>query len=72
MNPALARIAVGFYGSDALPQLLHALHPAAQAGSLKHADLDLRHIEPTGVFGRLVKLQAAQHPAGFLGREGVV
>lgn len=57
MNPALVCVAGGFHRPDALPQLIHALHPATQEGPLKDAALDFRHVEPTGMFGCIVKLQ---------------
>jgi hypothetical protein len=44
----------------------------SQALAGEDAELNLRHVEPTGVFGRVVKLQPAQEPPGFSGREGFV
>lgn len=72
MNLALASVAIGFHRPDAMLQLIHALHPPTQAGSLKDANLDFGHAEAIGMFGRVVKLQAAQNPPGLLGRKGVV
>ncbi len=33
------------------------------------ADLDLDHVEPTGVLGRVVELQSLQHPSSLRGGE---
>jgi len=35
-----------------------------QALAAQHADLDLDHVGPAGVFGAVVELQAAQNAAG--------
>ncbi len=36
------------------------------------ADFDFDHVQPTGVLGDIVKLQTAQHAAGFCGRKRLV
>jgi hypothetical protein len=36
------------------------------------ADLDLQHVQPAGVLGNVVEFQSAQHPSGFVGREGLI
>lgn len=36
-----------------------------QALAVEDADLDLDHVEPTGVLGRVVEFQTAQDAAGF-------
>lgn len=43
-----------------------------QALAVEDADLDLDHVEPTGVLGRVVEFQTAQDAAGFGRREGFV
>ena len=40
---------------------------AVQALAAEHADLDLGHVEPTGMLGGVVELQAAQNPPGSAG-----
>ena len=42
---------------------------AIEALAAEHADLDLDHIEPTGVLGGVVEFQAAQNSPGFGGRD---
>jgi hypothetical protein len=44
----------------------------AETLPLAHADLDLDHVEPAGVFRGVVELEAAQDAAGLGGGKGVV
>ena len=39
---------------------------------MKHADLDLDHVKPTGVFWGVVELKAAQDATGLSGGKGLV
>jgi hypothetical protein len=41
-----------------LPQMIEALDAFGQTPPLKNADLDLGHIEPTAMFGRVMHLQS--------------
>ena len=41
--------------------------PAIEALLDHHADLDLDHVEPAGVFRREVELDPAKDPTGFRG-----
>ena len=43
-----------------------------EAGASQNAKLDLRHVEPTAVFGRVVELQPFYDPPGLGGGEGLV
>ena len=45
---------------------------AVEALAAQHADLDLDHVEPAGVLGGVVELQAAQQAVGLGRREGFV
>jgi hypothetical protein len=45
---------------------------SVEALAAQHADLDLDHVEPAGVFGGVVELQPAQQPSGFRGWERLV
>jgi hypothetical protein len=45
---------------------------AVQALRTQHADFNFDHVQPTGVFGREVELQAAQDPACLVSRKGFV
>ena len=40
--------------------------------AFEHADLDLNHVEPAGVFGRVVELKPPEHAARLGRREGGV
>ena len=46
--------------------------PLLQAGAGQDAELDLRHVQPTPVLGRVMKLQPPGNPPGFLSRESLV
>jgi hypothetical protein len=45
---------------------------AVQALAAQHADLDLDHVEPTGMPGGVVEFEAAQNSPGFGGRECLI
>ena len=62
---AVLSIALGLQGGDALAQVLHACHPTRQTATGKNTDLDLGHIEPTAMFGRVVELHPLQKSPGF-------
>lgn len=49
MDAAVVRIALGRQGHNMLPQMIEALDPFGQTAPLKNADLDLSHIQPTGM-----------------------
>jgi hypothetical protein len=57
-----AFVAVRLPGRHFPPQLLGRADPAAQALPAQHAQLDLRHVEPTAVLGRMVDLQPFGDP----------
>ena len=67
MDTAVVPIALGRQGHNMLPQLLLALDAFGQTAPLKNADLDLRHIQPTGMLGRVMDLQALPDTLRFLG-----
>ena len=69
MNTTALRIALSRQGHNVVPQVLQALHPFGQTAALKNADLDLRHVQPTAVFGRVVHLQALPDALRFSGEE---
>ena len=46
--------------------------PTIEALRNHHADLDLDHVEPAGVFRREVKLEPTENPSCLGGIEGVV
>jgi hypothetical protein len=45
---------------------------AVKTLAAQEADLDLDHIEPIGVLGRVVELQTSQNPALLGGWEGLI
>ncbi len=49
MDTTAPDIALGGQGHNMLPQLIEALDPFGQTAPLKNADLDLGHIQPTGM-----------------------
>jgi hypothetical protein len=57
---AALSITLGLQGDNALAQVLHACHPTRQTASRKDTDLDLRHIQPTAMFGCVMELDALQ------------
>src|SRR5260370_33069056 len=63
---AVRTIALHLQGIDAPSQGAQTIHPTRQATALKNADLDFGHIQPTAVFGRVVKLDAPENPPRFL------
>ena len=69
MNAAALRIALSSQRHDVLPQVIKTLHPFGQTPALKNTDLDLRHIQPTAVFGRVVHLQSLPDALRLSGEE---
>lgn len=53
-------------------ELLVAIAASVEALAGQDADLDLHHVEPTGMLGDVVELQPAQHAAGFICRESLI
>src|SRR5229473_4030928 len=53
-------------------ETLGVVYSTVQALAAEHADLDLDYVEPTGMLGGVVELQAAQNSPGFSGREGLI
>ena len=57
---------------DFADEALWIVDSAIQALAAEHADLDLDHVEPTGMLGGVVELQAPQNSPGFGGRECLI
>src|SRR4029077_19327426 len=53
-------------------ELFRIIDATIEALAAQHADLDFHHVEPAGVFGGVVELEAAQDASGFGGRESVI
>src|SRR5215218_3796697 len=63
-------IALSFPGGDLALELLAVVDSPVQALAFEHPDLDLDHVEPTGVLGGVVELQPLQDAMRLGGREG--
>jgi hypothetical protein len=57
---------------DFVDEPIWVVDSAVEALAAQDADLDLDHVEPTGVLGGVVELQAAQDAPGFGGRKGLI
>ena len=66
------RVALGLVGSDLALQSVSVGVSPFETGSAQHAELDFRHVQPTGVFGRMVKLQPFHDASGFRWCKGLV
>ena len=66
LNAAPVGIALGRQRHDVLPEMIEAFDALGQTASFKNADLDLGHIEPTGMLGRVMHLQALPDTLRFL------
>src|SRR3954451_8328337 len=66
------RIAGTYPGVDLGDELVAFADPPIQALAAQHADLDLNHVEPTGVLRCVVELQPSQEAVSLLRRKGLV
>ena len=62
-------VALLFPCGDFADEALWVVDSTVQALAAQDADLDLDHVEPAGVLGGVVELQAAQNAPGFGGRK---
>ena len=69
---SLGLVALNLQGSNLSYECCFIANAPVQALSAEHTELDLRHIEPATVLGRIVELQTPDDPSGLLGREGLV
>ena len=65
-------VALGLVGGDLALQGVGVGVSPFETGAAQHAELDLRHVEPAGVFGRVVKLEPLHDAPGLSSREGLV
>ena len=63
---------MSFPCGDFADEALGVVDSTIQALAAKHADLDLDHVEPTGMLGGVVELDAAQNSPSFGWRESFV
>ena len=66
------RVAAPFIGVDFPAEGGDIRDTAIQALALQDAQFDFGHIEPTAVFGRVVKLQLSENPSGLFRGEGFI
>src|SRR5579859_2730949 len=66
MNAHPSGIAFIREGLNMVPQMLEVLHTLGQTTALKHADLDLGHIQPTSMFGGIMHLQTLPNALSLL------
>ena len=59
-------------GSGLGDQLLGAVDATIEALGGQHANLDFHHVQPAGVFGNIMELQAVEQAPGFGRREGLI
>src|SRR6266487_54482 len=72
MDAAVMRIALSRQGHNVLPEVIEALDAFGQTPPLKNADLDLGHIQPTAMLGRVMHLQSLPDALRFLRWERLV
>ena len=60
-------VSLGLPGVDLSNEAVAVFDATIEALAFEHADLDLNHVEPAGVFGRVVELEPPDH-AARLGR----
>ena len=68
----LGRVASGFVGPNGGNQRWLVTVASLQAVSGQRAEFNLGHVQPTGVFGRVVKLQALGKAPSLTGGESHV
>ena len=57
---------------DFADEVFGVVDSAIQTLTAEHADLDLDHVEPAGMLGGVMELQASQNSPGFGGRECLI
>src|ERR1700757_2967337 len=68
VNARACAVACALPGGDLGLEHLRLADTPIQTLAFQNTDLDLHHIEPTGVLWSVVELQAAQDAAGLRGR----
>ena len=72
INSGRGGVALGLVGVDGPGQSGFVGVASPEASSGQHAEFDLRHVQPTGVFGRVVKLQPLDDAPRLSRREGLI
>lgn len=69
VDGGLGEVAPDLIGVDGPSQCQVVAVASAEAVSGQYAEFDFRHVEPTGVFGGVVKLQTFRDASGLSGGE---
>ena len=72
VNGGPCRVPLRHAGVDCSIEAVPVGIAAAQAGTRQHAELDLRHIQPTPVLGSVVELQPLGNAPGLSRRKGLI
>src|SRR5215207_10782681 len=72
LDASAGRVSLPLPCADLAIEFLWMVDSTIEALAAQHPDLDLDHVEPAGVLGGVVELQAAQDAPGFGGREGLI
>src|SRR3989442_7421132 len=72
MDLGFPLIACCLPSGDLLPNLGDCVDAAVQTLTVHYADLDLGHVQPTGVLGRVMKFQFLQDAPSLIRRKGLV
>ena len=70
MNASATGITLALPDFDCSVENLALADAAVQALAVQHTDLDLCHVQPAGMFGRVVEFQALEDAVRFGRREG--
>ena len=65
-------VALGLVARDLALQGVRVGVSPLETGAAQRAEFDLRHVQPTGVLGRVVKLEALHDAPGLGGVEGLI
>ena len=72
MNASILGIAFAFPYGDLGSQCVLVVQPTIQALAIHNVNFRLRHVQPTAVFGRVMKLDLVQDASSLLGRKGLI
>ena len=72
MDASARGIALALPGFDLSNEDVALADAAVQALAVQHTDLDLSHVQPTGMFGCVMEFQALEDAVRFGRREGFI
>jgi hypothetical protein len=65
-------VSLSLPGGDFALEFVCIIDSTVEALAAQHADLNFHHVQPAGVLGGVVELEAAQDASGFSRRESVI